>query len=178
MMKADEGYFFSFEKLAYVKGDKPDGCILCLIRDRAPEVVSLSVYRDDLFIVCLNLYPYNPGHLLIFPIKHVEDVRDYTAGEDARLALVTRVFLNVLDRSHNAFGYNLGYNMGLTSGASISHLHLHIIPRYPRETGIADLIAGKRVLVEDPRQSRQRILDEAEKIITGSDLVDVPYHLG
>ena len=53
--------------------------------------------------------------------------------------------------------YNIGFNMGPAAGASINHLHLHIIPRYPRETGIADLIAGKRVLVEDPRETTRRL---------------------
>ena len=57
-------------------------------------------------------------------------------------------------------GYNIGYNMGLAAGASIEHLHLHIIPRYPREIGIAELIAGSRVLVQHPRET-QEILSAA-----------------
>jgi len=59
----------------------------------------------------------------------------------------------MLDRTYSPSGYNIGYNMGRAAGASIGHLHLHLIPRYPHETGIADLIAGRRVLVEDPRQT-------------------------
>jgi ATP adenylyltransferase len=58
---------------------------------------------------------------------------------------------------HNPCGYNIGYNMGQPAGASIDHLHLHLIPRYPNETGIADLIAGKRVLVEEPEETARRI---------------------
>jgi ATP adenylyltransferase len=68
-----------------------------------------------------------------------------------------RYLLDILDRSYSPQGYNIGYNMGHPAGASIDHLHMHIIPRYPRETGIADLIAGKRVLVEDPRESTRRL---------------------
>lgn len=177
MSRMERDYFFSFEKLAYVKGDKPEGCILCLIRDNNPKVEDLTIYRDDLFIVCLNLYPYNPGHLLIFPIRHIEDIRDYSSTEEGRLTLLSRFFLDVLDESHNAFGYNIGYNMGLTSGASITHLHQHIIPRYPRETGITDLIAGKRVLVEDPRNSKQKILDVVRKVISASEIGPLPYKL-
>ncbi len=150
-------YFLNFEKIKYLKARKPKGCILCLIRDKSKEIVDLSIYRDELFIVSVNLYPYNPGHLLIFPLRHIEDVREYTEEEETRLNKLTRYALDLLDRLYNPAGYNIGYNMGLTAGASIQHLHLHIIPRYPRETGIADLIAGKRVLVEDPRVSAEKL---------------------
>jgi ATP adenylyltransferase len=150
-------YFFSFEKYGYVKGRKPDGCILCLIRDGSPEVVDLSVYRDELFIVSVNLYPYNPGHLLIFPARHIVDIREYTPEEEGHLGRLTRHFLDLTDATHRPSGFNIGYNMGQPAGASIDHLHLHIIPRYPHELGIADLIAGKRVLVEEPQETARRM---------------------
>jgi ATP adenylyltransferase len=149
-------YFFSFDKLSYLKGKKPDGCILCLIRDRAREVVDLSVYRDEYFIVSMNLYPYNPGHLLVFPRRHLEDIRQLTSEEEARLVRLQRYLLDTADKILEPSGFNIGYNMGLSAGASIAHLHLHIIPRYPRELGIADLIAGKRVLVESPVETAER----------------------
>jgi ATP adenylyltransferase len=149
-------YFFSFGKLSYLKGKKPEGCILCLIRDGSPEVVDLSVYRDELFIVSINLYPYNPGHLLVWPLRHIEDIRQLSAKEEDRLRRLQRYLLDISDRILQPSGYNIGYNMGRTAGASIAHLHLHIIPRYPRELGIADLIAGKRVLVESPEETAER----------------------
>lgn len=150
-------YFFSFQKFAYVKGERPPGCILCLIRDRDPSVVDLSVHRDPLFIVAVNLYPYNPGHLLVFPTRHLTDLRDLEQAEEAHLARLTRYLLDSLDKLNPAGGYNLGYNMGRAAGASIDHLHLHIIPRFPNELGIADLLAGKRVLVESPLETARRL---------------------
>ncbi len=150
-------YFFNFDKLAYVKGPRPERCILCMARDGSPEVVDLTFWRDDLFVASVNLYPYNPGHLLVFPVRHVEDVRELSAPEERRLADLQRWLLGLLDAACSPRGYNIGYNMGGAAGASIDHLHLHIIPRYPRETGIADLIAGKRVLVEDPRETTRRL---------------------
>ncbi len=151
-------YFFNFDKLSYITSNKPDGCILCLIRDGDPQVVDLSVFRDDLFIVSINLYPFNPGHLMIFPVRHMEDVRDFTAREDKHLCGLNRYFLDILDGLYHPMGYNMGYNMGLVAGASITHLHAHRIPRYSREIGLADLIAGKRVLVEDPRETQKRMV--------------------
>lgn len=150
-------YFFNFEKLAYVKGAKPQGCILCLIRDGSDQVVDLTVFRTERFIVSVNLYPYNPGHLMVFPVRHIEDIREYTAAEERELQSVTRHILGLLDRTHSPAGYNLGYNMHGVAGASIEHLHMHIIPRYPKEIGIADIIAGKRVLVENPQDTASRL---------------------
>jgi ATP adenylyltransferase len=151
------GYFFNFEKMSYVQSERPTDCVLCGVRDHDSAVVDLTVYSDDLVIVTVNLYPYNPGHLLVFPARHVEDLRELSEDEEARMSRVIRRLLTVLDETHHPRGYNVGYNMGLVAGASIRHLHTHLIPRYPSELGIADLIGGKRVLVEDPRTTRDRL---------------------
>lgn len=150
-------YFFNFEKLTYLTGGRPSGCILCLIRDGDPSVVDLTVYRKDGFIVCLNLYPYNPGHVIIFPERHVVDIREFAPGERAVLDRTIDRALNVLDAAMKPSGYNIGCNMGLIAGASIEHIHWHVIPRYPREIGIAELLAGQRVLVEHPLDTQARL---------------------
>ncbi len=150
-------YFFNFEKLSYLTGSRPSGCILCLIRDDDPAAVNLSVHRKNGFIVSLNLYPYNPGHLLVFPERHVVDIRELAAQERAELDRTIDLTLSVLDRTMKPAGYNIGCNMGLVAGASIDHLHWHVIPRYPREVGIAELLAGKRVLVEHPLDTKDRL---------------------
>lgn len=157
-------YFYNFEKLAYVRGPRDsNACILCSLAAGTPEVPDLTVYRDGLFLVSLNLYPYNPGHLIVFPVRHIEDVRAYTKEEQDRLILLTNHFLDILDTIHSPQGYNIGYNMGKPAGASIHHLHLHIIPRYPGEIGFTDLIAGKRMLVENPRETVRRIKEQLEQ---------------
>ena len=155
-------YFFCFDKMKYVGGDRPQGCILCLLRDRDPSVADLTVYRDQRFIASVNLYPYNPAHLLLFPCRHVEDLRALDDAEALHLHRLQNHLISVIDTTHAPRGYNIGYNMGGVAGASIAHLHLHIIPRYPNETGIPDLLAGKRVLVEDPRVSQERLVRALE----------------
>ena len=82
----DHSYFFNFEKMAYVKGKHPSGCILCLARDNNPDVVDLSIWRDELFIVSVNLYPYNPGHLLaVSPASRGGRAGAHRGGGDAGL---------------------------------------------------------------------------------------------
>ncbi len=156
-------YFFNFGKMAYIKDKKPEGCILCLVGENSEEVESLTVWENERFLATVNLYPYNPAHLMIFPRRHVTDIRHLTPKEESELVRMRRYILGVLDTLYSPSAYNIGFNMGLEAGASIEHLHLHIIPRYPHELGIADLLAGKRVLVEDPRRSRERIIKEIRR---------------
>lgn len=146
-------YFFNFNKIGYLKGKRPEGCILCLINEGSDEVERLIVHETEGFIVSLNLYPYNPGHLIVFPRRHITDLRDFSPEEDREFSALVKRCLSALDAEYGPAGYNIGFNMGLVAGASIEHLHLHIIPRFPREIGIAELLAGKRVLVQSPRDS-------------------------
>jgi ATP adenylyltransferase len=152
-------YFFNFEKIAYLKGKRPEGCILCHLRDKNQDVTDTMVYRTGYTAVSLNLYPYNPGHLLIFPLRHVEDIRDLEGEERRSLDEVLDKSLNILDALYHPSGYNTGFNMGLDAGASVGHLHMHLIPRYPRELGVAELLGGKRVLVEDIMITKERLLE-------------------
>jgi len=152
-----DGYFYTFNKLQYLQKDKGEGCILCRILQGDPSIIDLRIYTDELFAVSLNLYPYNPGHLILFPRQHLTDIRQLEAEKESHLARLVKYFLEILERTLNAQGFNLGYNMGRVAGASIEHLHLHLIPRYPNELGFSDLIAGKRVLVEDPVVTCQKL---------------------
>lgn len=151
-------YFFNFEKLGYCKNNKKDGCILCKITEKDQSVESLIIYENENFIVSLNLYPYNPAHCLIFPKRHVVDIRALVPDEVYMLHSIETMMLSVLENQYNPAGFNIGFNMGLAAGASIEHLHLHIIPRYPNEIGIAELLAGKRVLVQDLKQTQKQLI--------------------
>ncbi|HOX91851.1 MAG TPA: HIT domain-containing protein [Spirochaetales bacterium] len=153
-------YFFNFDKMSYLTGHRPSCCVLCMVRDGSDQVQRLVVAQTESWIVSLNLYPYNPGHILVFPKRHVMDLRHLSKDERAEGDALTMVCLDTLDSTHHPAGYNLGWNMGGVAGASIEHLHQHIIPRYPREIGIAELMAGRRLLVEDPAKTLE-ILREA-----------------
>lgn len=151
-------YLFNFDKLGYLReGRKAEGCILCKVAERSPDVHRLIVRETPRFLVSLNLYPYNAGHLIIFPRRHVLDLRALDEDERAGLDRLVDASLGALDSVMAPAGYNIGYNMGPAAGASIDHLHLHIIPRYEHEIGIAELIGGSRVLVQDPKETLARL---------------------
>lgn len=146
-------------KMSYARGkNRPDvDCILCSIVRNDENVVNLNVYETPLFVVSLNLYPYTPGHLMVFPKRHIVDIREYTDEEITALFTLEKLCLNVLDELYTPHGYNLGYNVGAVAGASIEHLHFHIVPRYRRELGFIDIIGGAKVIVEEPNETRKRV---------------------
>ncbi len=156
-------FFFNFPKGDYVRGSHSQGCILCRLCENDPEIPNLCVLSTELFAVSVNLYPFNPGHLLVYPLRHTEDIRDLTPEEDLELQSIRNSLLDALDTLYSPHAYNIGFNMGRVAGASIPHIHLHIIPRYPNEIGIPELMGGKRVLVEDPRETRQKLIDYFER---------------
>lgn len=157
-MEQEGSYFFNFEKLAYIREVRPkDFCILCAVTNQDPAIANLGVLEGSFFIVSLNLYPFNPGHLIIFPKRHLEDIGSYSDAEVMELHRLSAHACTALRETHHARGFNIGYNMGSTAGASIEHLHLHIIPRYGRELGIADLIGGTRPLVQHPLDTQKQL---------------------
>ncbi len=107
--------------------------------------------------ISVNLYPFNPGHLMVFPTEHKTDIRQLSNAEFHELDHLQRLTLDILDELYQPHGYNVGYNLGSAGGASIDHLHLHIVPRYHNEPGIIDVLSGSRVLVEDPLITRDRV---------------------
>jgi len=145
-------------KLAYVKGERPDvECIFCAVSAGDKKVKKLEVCRTKRWVASVNLHPYNAGHILLFPIRHVVDVRDLTKAESAELHSFQAMCLDVLDAVYAPAGYNIGFNMGRPAGASIEHLHLHVVPRYPNEAGFMDILSETRTIVEAPKQTIGRL---------------------
>lgn len=158
-------------KTEYVKkraGLPPGRCILCDVARGKGDVANLELARDNDFIITLNLYPYNPGHVMIFPARHVEDPRELDADEHAHLARLQNLSLDVLSAEYNPGGFNVGCNVGAAAGASIAHLHLHVVPRYPRELGVVDVLSGAKIVIEDPAETQRRLRAAFEKTLEKS----------
>ncbi len=142
-------HLIAHNKLDYVQGKRPDvDCILCAVRDKHPEVDQLEVYRNTHFLVSLNLYPYNPGHLMIVPLRHIETPTALTDEEALALHHLQNRTLKVIEQLYPAQGFNVGYNLGRAGGGSIPHLHLHLVPRFYNEQGFMTTIGQTHILVE------------------------------
>lgn len=149
---------FSTHKLGYIKGDKPKvDCIFCSIIQKHESVEKLLIHEGRYAFVSVNKYPYNSGHLLICPKRHITDYRELTVGEEREICSLLKASLNILEKIYSPSGYNVGYNIGEFAGASLSHLHMHVIPRYRNELGFIDIIGGAKIIVEDPLQTMREL---------------------
>lgn len=160
-----DAYLWIPTKAAYVRrADKPNvECILCSIRDRDARVKSLEVWRDETSIAVLNLYPYNPGHLMVFPRRHVVELCELDDEEALSLFGSMNLAVRALKSCYSPKGYNIGFNIGEVSGASIPHLHAHVVPRYGNELGFIDIIGGAKVLIENPPEYVEKLSRAFEK---------------
>jgi ATP adenylyltransferase len=140
-------------RMAYIKGEnKPsepgpgDGCPFCRIT-ALPDADGLIVARGRLVYAVLNLYPYNGGHLMVCPYRHVADYTDLDLAETAELAAFTKSAMTALRTASGAQGFNIGMNMGGVAGAGIAaHLHQHIVPRWGGDTNFMPVVGRTKVL--------------------------------
>ncbi len=157
---------FSVNKMEYFKGKRPGvECILCEIVKETGKVKELTVFRGKYAVVSVNKYPYNSGHLLIFPVRHITDYRELSIEEEKEISYLLKKSLDILDKLYRPSGYNFGYNMGEFSGASIAHIHMHVIPRYINELGFIDIVGGAKIIVEDPVLTMKRLREEFKRYI-------------
>jgi ATP adenylyltransferase len=143
------------ERLAYIKGEgKSDGCPFCHLPELSDED-GLIVHRGETAYVVLNLYPYNSGHLMTVPFRHVADYPDLAAEETAEVASLTQTAMRVLRDASGAQGFNIGMNQGVVAGAGIAaHLHQHLVPRWGGDTNFMPVIARTKVLPQLLRDTR------------------------
>ena len=139
-------------RMAYIRGEgKPSaetGCPFCALIDK-PDDVGLIVARGTLVYVVLNLYPYNSGHCMTVPYRHVSDYADLTGEETVELATMTQHALRALRHASGAQGFNVGMNLGSVAGAGIAaHLHQHIVPRWGGDTNFMPVVGHTKVLPE------------------------------
>jgi ATP adenylyltransferase len=147
-------------RLAYVSGpDRGDLCPFCAVPD-LPDAEGLVLARGKLVYAVLNLYPYNPGHLMAVPFRHVPDYTELTDEEVAELADFTRTAMRVIRAVSKPHGFNIGMNQGTVAGAGIAeHLHQHVVPRWGGDTNFMPIIGHTRVLPQLLSDTRQLLAD-------------------
>jgi ATP adenylyltransferase len=144
-------------------GDKPDDPFASL-----PEMSdedALIVARGTEVFCILNLYPYNPGHMMVLPYRKVASYEDLTDSETRELAEFTKKAIRVLRRVSHPDALNVGMNLGRASGGSVpNHLHQHIVPRWQGDTSFMTVLSGSKILVQLLGETRQ-LLTQAWKEI-------------
>ncbi len=139
-------------------GSSPDaGCVFCKAPGHA-ETDSLIVHRGSTCFIILNLYPYNSGHLMVVPFRHVASLGGLTPGELQEMAQLTQRVEAVLIEAYQPHGINVGINLGKAAGAGIlEHIHVHAVPRWVGDSNFMTVVGETRVLPEALATTAQRL---------------------
>lgn len=148
----------------------PD-CIFCRVSTPSQSIGDLS--RDDLVLahgracyVILNLYPYNNGHLMVVPRRHIASLTLATADELSELMQFTRDGESALTEAYRPEGINVGINLGRAAGAGIAdHLHVHLVPRWTGDTNFMSVVGQTRVLPEQMDDTAKRLRPIFERLL-------------
>jgi ATP adenylyltransferase len=151
--------------MGYVTAEQPEGCIFCTkpagggeARGAAGDEASQILYRGDLVFIMLNAFPYNAGHLLVAPFRHVADALEMTPQESSELLYGIRIAVEVLRASLAPEGFNIGMNLGHAAGAGYAdHLHVHVVPRWAGDTNFMAVTAETRVVPEALADTYRRL---------------------
>ncbi len=143
---------------------EPGECVFCAALD--PEGHSpLLLHQGQGVFIILNKYPYNNGHLMVVPIRHVGRLADATTAELHELMALTRTAEIVLTEAYRAHGINVGMNLGRSAGAGVpGHLHVHLVPRWDGDTNFMGVVGQTRVVPEEPAASVTRLRPIFERL--------------
>ena len=155
----ERDFFERPERLRYVRKLLPvEGCVFCNAEKQGVGFDILCLLQKSKSLILLNKYPYNTGHLLILPRRHVADLWDLTPEENAEIARWIQASLKNLKKVYQCEGFNVGLNHGSVAGAGIpEHLHWHIIPRWNGDTNFFPLIAETKALPESLEQTYNKL---------------------
>ncbi|MBI4845790.1 MAG: HIT domain-containing protein [Candidatus Omnitrophica bacterium] len=131
----------------YIHAEKPIGCIFCRKPKQKKDKINFIVARRKHGFAILNIFPYNNGHVLVAPFRHINALDKLSFDEQADLMQLTVEIINILKKKLKPQGFNVGINLGKVAGAGIiNHIHIHIVPRWAADTNFFPVIAKTKVI--------------------------------
>jgi ATP adenylyltransferase len=140
-----------------VENEKKD-CIFCGMLKENRDRENLILYRGSSAFVVMNLYPYNSGHLMVVPNRHIGQLSDLQPEEMLELGKLLQQTVNVLERAMQPQGFNIGMNLGRIAGAGIAnHIHYHLVPRWGGDTNFMPVVGQTKVLSESLQEGWEKL---------------------
>jgi ATP adenylyltransferase len=146
---------------SFKTNDDSNQCVFC----EAPKLEidndeSLIVYKNESCFVMLNLYPYNSGHLLVIPYRHLSDMNQLTETEMNEMMKMVQLSIKALESVMKPQGYNFGANLGKAAGAGIDqHLHFHVVPRWIGDINFMPAIGEVKIISQDLLATKKNLID-------------------
>jgi len=152
-------------RIRYVLAPKPKECALCSAV-KGDEKEKLVVYKAEKNFVIMNRNPYNPGHVMVCPKRHVPSTEELSDEEMLEMMKLVNLSIKAIRLSMNPDGFNLGVNLGRVAGAGIAdHLHFHVVPRWNGDTSFMPVLADVQIVPEALEESYEKIRKAFESIV-------------
>ena len=153
-------------RMNYILSDqKEEDCIFCPGEDRSKDGERLILYVGSLTVAMMNRFPYNNGHLLVAPLRHVAQMEDLSDEETLDLLRIVRESIGILRKVMQPEGFNVGMNLGRIAGAGMEeHMHFHIVPRWSGDTNFMTVLGEVRVIPEHIKETHRKLKPFFEKI--------------
>ena len=153
-------------RVEYIQNaDKVKDCILCWKPRTKPDEENLILWLGRHTFAMMNRYPYNSGHLVIAPRRHIAAVERLTPAESGELFALLQQSIKIIKREYEPHGFNVGLNLGRVAGAGIeNHLHVHVVPRWNGDTNFMPVIGQAKVISEHLRAGYRRLRPHFDKL--------------
>ncbi len=156
-------------RMAYIRREKRPGCIFCEMLEAEDDRTQLILHRSNFAFLVLNKYPYNNGHMMAVPYRHVDAFDALTPDELADMNALVSLGIRALRRTANPHGFNLGINIGKVAGAGVlDHLHTHIVPRWEGDANFMPVLADVRLIPQDLNETYDELKAAVEEILRGA----------
>ena len=163
-LKPYEKYLWSPERKDYEGSEVPSDidCIFCAQVEEDERVSKMAIFEDDFLMVELNIFPYNTGHLMVVPKKHVNSLTDLEEQERNRLFAMVSKVEELQRKVVEPAGINVGINIGEAAGESIPHLHVQLVPIYEKDRGFMETSLDTKVMKETLEETKNKYIEEKQ----------------
>ena len=152
-------------RIKYILSPKPDECVFCLPEGESEDAERLILYRGKHSFVVMNKFPYNNGHVLVCPYRHISNLEDLASEESMEMMDLLQKSAKILREYFNCEGLNIGLNQGKAAGAGIrEHLHFHIVPRWNGDSSFIAVMDDMRTMPQYLEETWQGLKPLFEKI--------------
>jgi ATP adenylyltransferase len=153
-------------RMAYIRRAKRPGCIFCEMLEVADDRANLILHRGELAFLVLNKYPYNNGHLMAVPYRHLDMLEALTPEEGLGMMAMVTLGIRALRRSANPHGFNVGVNIGKVAGAGVlDHIHTHIVPRWEGDANFMPVLGDVRLIPQDLGETYDELKAAVEGVL-------------
>ena len=144
-----------------------EGCVFCTaVEEKIDDGSSLVVFRRNNIFLVLNLYPYNNGHLMVVPNRHISDLSEITTAEFVEITSQITLATEALKLLYSPHGFNVGANIGKAAGAGIdTHLHFHIVPRWNGDTNFMPIVSEAKVISHELMETKKDLIKSIKELL-------------